>query len=115
MSGYLLPALFSKKSPINKSCPVGSEAMPKPVFVEVNAQFEMGSEPMIRQQQVNCGRPPQVAFATHSFADQPAFGVGSRVEYTCDAGYTRVGPSLLECVTGGQWQPDAPACIADGE
>lgn len=88
--------------------------MTQPLYVEVSAHFQAANDPVIRQQ-VNCGPPPDVEFASRSFPDESAFGVGSVIVYTCAAGYSLDGSSSLSCVTGGTWNNDAPTCVTSSK
>ena len=35
---------------------------------------------------------------------------GSRVEFICDAGFTREGNQFRECLVDGSWSGNAPTC-----
>lgn len=58
---------------------------------------------------------PFVKYGNFSTSD-PAFGVGSVVEFTCEPGYTlEQGAVILECVNdeNPQWNETEPACRGD--
>ena len=40
----------------------------------------------------------------------PTRTVGSRATYSCNPGYTLIGPSTLVCQAGGMWSGSAPTC-----
>lgn len=58
---------------------------------------------------------PFVKYGNFSTSD-PAFGIGSVVEFTCEPGYTlEQGAVILECVhdENPQWNETEPACRGD--
>lgn len=58
---------------------------------------------------------PFVKYGNFSTSD-PAFGVGSVVDFTCEPGYTlEQGAVILECVNdeNPQWNETEPACRGD--
>ena len=72
---------------------------------------------------IECGEPPPVrfgSFVVRSVDTIASFRIPgrypSRVDYTCDPGYTRLGSSMQTCNTHGQWagMPWIPVeCVGD--
>ena len=54
-----------------------------------------------------CGKPEQ---PPNSTLTAPNFGVGSRIEYSCDEGHLLVGPSQRTCLPTGFYSEFPPVC-----
>lgn len=59
---------------------------------------------------IMCKRPDSNANSQNNIAEQwsPA---GTKVFYTCDAGYYMFGQDIRNCVPTGQWSGEAPFCM----
>ena len=58
---------------------------------------------------VDCGTP----HIAHVNGNQPMYSgtmFGSKVMYTCQPGYKRVGDRTITCLANGQWNASAPVC-----
>jgi formylglycine-generating enzyme required for sulfatase activity len=70
--------------------------------VSVNSAIVEGK----RELNITCDTPPVVANGTYSLPDP---GVGATASYTCNRGFTLVGPNALTCNASGFWG-FAPTC-----
>ncbi|XP_060063967.1 sushi, von Willebrand factor type A, EGF and pentraxin domain-containing protein 1-like [Ylistrum balloti] len=59
---------------------------------------------------VNCSLPAIVPNATSVLESGSGWDFGSRVVYTCDAGFQLLGSAILFCLSNGTWNEEAPSC-----
>lgn len=65
----------------------------------------------------HCETPDPVLHGSYSLPTlwNGVLEIGSRVSYTCDAGYKMVGSRTLLCVEGATWSHNPPECIPSDE
>ncbi|XP_034522831.1 complement receptor type 2 isoform X8 [Ailuropoda melanoleuca] len=59
-----------------------------------------------------CLPPPHINHGSYNILDKEFFPIGQEVSYSCDAGYTLIGTSPIQCTSLGTWSHAAPECEA---
>ncbi|XP_039702942.1 complement receptor type 2-like isoform X2 [Pteropus medius] len=57
-----------------------------------------------------CLPPPQINHGNYNKMDKEFFLIGQEVSYSCESGYTLIGPNPMQCTSLGTWSHSAPKC-----
>ena len=57
-----------------------------------------------------CSDPGTPQFAQRRVSD-PSFRINTRIEFTCESGYTAQGRMTITCTSNGQWDSQLPVCV----
>ena len=58
---------------------------------------------------ISCGQPASLSNGRVDTSAGTSFGDVAR--YSCDTGYTRIGPAERTCQADGEWSGSVPTCV----
>ncbi|XP_016076071.1 PREDICTED: complement receptor type 1 [Miniopterus natalensis] len=59
-----------------------------------------------------CLPPQRIHHGNYNKMDKEFFAIGQEVSYSCEPGYTLIGPNAIQCTSLGTWSQTTPKCEA---